>query len=111
SSRLFQEVRERRGLAYATYAFASSYGEAGTFGLYAGCTPGRADQVVELLVAELRRLADHGLDAEELARGVGQLRGNLVLGLEDNGSRMSRLGRAEIVHGEWTPLAEMIDRI
>ncbi|MFH5822518.1 M16 family metallopeptidase [Georgenia sp. AZ-5] len=111
SSRLFQEVREKRGLAYSTYAFASSYAEAGTFGLYAGCAPANVPQVVELLRTEWERLAADGITAEELRRGVGQLRGNMVLGLEDNGSRMSRLGRAEIVHGELTSLDEMIERI
>ncbi|MPV38681.1 M16 family metallopeptidase [Georgenia subflava] len=111
SSRLFQEVREKRGLAYSTYAFASSYAEAGTFGLYAGCAPGNVPQVVELLRAEWGRLATDGITVEELERGVGQLRGNMVLGLEDNGSRMSRLGRAEIVHGELTSLDELIARI
>ncbi|UNX55923.1 insulinase family protein [Georgenia sp. TF02-10] len=111
SSRLFQEVREKRGLAYSTYAFASSYAEAGTFGLYAGCAPGNAAEVTRLLAAEWDRLATDGITDVELARGVGQLRGNLVLGLEDNGSRMSRLGRAEIVHGELTSLDEMIERV
>jgi len=111
SSRLFQEIREKRGLAYSTYAFASSYAEAGTFGLYAGCAPGNVEQVTELLGAEWGRLAEEGISEEELSRGVGQLRGNLVLGLEDNGSRMSRLGRAEIVHGELTSLDELVARI
>ncbi|MFD1504177.1 insulinase family protein [Georgenia yuyongxinii] len=111
SSRLFQEIREKRGLAYSTYAFASSYAEAGTFGLYAGCAPGNVTQVVELLTTEWDRLVRDGISEDELRRGVGQLRGNMVLGLEDNGSRMSRLGRAEIVHGELTSLDEMIDRI
>ncbi|WP_127130754.1 pitrilysin family protein [Georgenia sp. SYP-B2076] len=111
SSRLFQEIREKRGLAYSTYAFASSYAEAGTFGLYAGCAPGNVSQVVELFTAEWDRLVADGITDDELLRGVGQLRGNMVLGLEDNGSRMSRLGRAEIVHGELTSLDEMIERI
>ncbi|KAE8762998.1 M16 family metallopeptidase [Georgenia thermotolerans] len=111
SSRLFQEIREKRGLAYSTYAFASSYAEAGTFGLYAGCAPGNVTQVVELLTAEWDRLVRDGVGEDELRRSVGQLRGNLVLGLEDNGSRMSRLGRAEIVHGELTGLDELIEQI
>ncbi|WP_448071652.1 M16 family metallopeptidase [Georgenia yuyongxinii] len=111
SSRLFQEIREKRGLAYSTYAFASSYAEAGTFGLYAGCAPANVTQVVELLTTEWDRLVRDGISEDELRRGVGQLRGNMVLGLEDNGSRMSRLGRAEIVHGELTSLDEMIERI
>lgn len=111
SSRLFQEVRERRGLAYATYAFASSYAEAGTVGLYAGCAPENTTRVVELLGQELDRIASEPLPAEELARAIGQLCGNLVLGLEDTGSRMARLGRAEIVHGEVATLAETLERI
>ncbi|MFC7405295.1 M16 family metallopeptidase [Georgenia alba] len=111
SSRLFQEVREKRGLAYATYAFASSYAEAGTFGLYAGCAPDKVEEVTTLLGTEWQRLAEEGISEEELRRGIGQLRGNIVLGLEDNGSRMSRLGRAEIVHGELVGLDELIARI
>src|SRR5690606_6477327 len=74
SSRLFQEIREKRGLAYSTYAFASSYAEAGTFGLYAGCAPGNVERVTELLVSEWDRLAADGITADELVRGVGQLR-------------------------------------
>lgn len=111
SSRLFQEVREKRGLAYATYSFASTYAEAGIFGLYAGCAPGNVGDVVGLLAAEWQRLADEGLEAEELSRGIGQLRGSMVLGLEDNGSRMSRLGRSEIVHGELRTLDETVEHI
>jgi len=111
SSRLFQEIRERRGLAYSTYAFASSYAEAGTVGLYAGCAPENTAQVVELLGEELDRIAAAPLPAEELERAIGQLSGNLVLGLEDTGSRMSRLGRAEIVHGELTTVAETLERV
>lgn len=111
SSRLFQEVREKRGLAYTTYSFAAGHGGLGTFGLYAGCAPAKAGQVEELLVHELERLADGGITAAELTRSVGQLRGSLVLGLEDSGSRMSRLGRAELVYGELYSLEESLDRI
>ncbi|WP_434056396.1 M16 family metallopeptidase [Georgenia sunbinii] len=111
SSRLFQEVRERRGLAYSTYAFASSYAEAGTIGLYAGCSPENTGQVVELLGEELDKVAAAPLPADELSRAIGQLSGNLVLGLEDTGSRMSRLGRAEIVHGELTTVDDALERI
>lgn len=111
SSRLFQEVRERRGLAYSTYSFASTYAEAGVFGLYAACTPQRVGDVVRVLHDELDRLAAHGISEEELVRGIGQLRGSLVLGMEDNGSRMTRLGRAEIVHGELLTLDAVLGRI
>ncbi|GAB3252716.1 M16 family metallopeptidase [Kineosporia babensis] len=111
SSRLFQEIREQRGLAYAVYSFASGYSDSGYFGLYAGCTPSRVDEVVALMVAELRRLAADGLPEDELVRAHGQLAGGLVLGLEDTGSRMSRLGKAELVHGEYLGLDRALERI
>jgi predicted Zn-dependent peptidase len=99
SSRLFQEIRERRGLAYSVYSFASGYSDSGWFGLYAGCAPAKVDEVVTLLHAGLEELAEHGVGDGELARAKGQVGGGLVLGLEDSGSRMTRLGRAELVHG------------
>ncbi|AEG43994.1 pitrilysin family protein [Isoptericola variabilis] len=111
SSRLFQEIREKRGLAYTTYSFASGHGGLGTFGLYAGCAPAKVDQVTGLLVAELERLAEDGITDAELERSVGQLSGGLVLGLEDTGSRMSRLGKAELVYGELLTLEESLERI
>ncbi|MDO8144592.1 MULTISPECIES: pitrilysin family protein [Isoptericola] len=111
SSRLFQEIREKRGLAYATYSFAQGHGGLGTFGLYAGCTPGRTDEVVTMLGAELDRLAEDGITVAELDRSVGQLSGGLVLGLEDTGSRMSRLGRSELVLGELMTVDESLERI
>ena len=103
SSRLFQEIREKRGLAYSTYSFSSGYTEAGLFGLYAGCTPAKVEEVVSVMDAQWRALAADGITADELRRAVGQLRGSLVLGLEDTGSRMARLTRSEISLGElWT---------
>jgi len=111
SSRLFQEIRERRGLAYSVYSFASGYSDAGYFGLYAGCAPAKVDQVLALLRAGLEDLAEHGLDDTELARAHGQISGGLVLGLEDSGSRMSRLGKAELVHGEYVSLDESLRRV
>jgi predicted Zn-dependent peptidase len=111
SSRLFQEIRELRGLAYSVYSFASGYSDSGYFGLYAGCTPAKVDEVISLLVSELHRLADDGVPEEELNRAHGQLRGGLVLGLEDTGSRMSRLGKAELVHGQYLGLDESLERI
>jgi predicted Zn-dependent peptidase len=111
SSRLFQEVREKRGLAYSVYSFAQSYSDAGYFGLYAGCAPAKLDQVLALMRAELERLAEGGITEDELERGIGQLRGGLVLGMEDTGSRMSRLGKAELVYGEYVGLDEALQRI
>ncbi|MBT2514267.1 pitrilysin family protein [Arthrobacter sp. ISL-30] len=111
SSRLFQEIREKRGLVYSTYSFASSYADAGYFGMYAGCTPTKVRQVLELLGVELDKLAAHGITDEELRKAVGQLCGGIVLALEDTGSRMSRLGRAELVSGEFQDIDETLRQI
>jgi predicted Zn-dependent peptidase len=111
SSRLFQEVREKRGLAYSVYSFASHFADAGLFGLYAGCAPRRATEVLEICRDEVRRIARDGISAEELDRARGQSRGSLVLGLEDTGSRMSRLGKSELVHGELLSVDEVLARV
>jgi predicted Zn-dependent peptidase len=111
SSRLFQEIRERRGLVYTTYSFASNYADTGAFGLYAGCNPANADVVEELLHAELEKIAEHGVTDVELERAKGQISGGLVLGLEDTGSRMSRLGMAELIHGELLSIDDSLERI
>ena len=111
SSRLFQQIREQRGLAYSVYSFASGHSDSGYFGLYAGCAPSKVDEVVRLLRAGLEELAADGVTAEELARANGQICGGLVLGLEDSGSRMSRLGKAELVHGEFVNLDTSLARV
>lgn len=111
SSRLFQEVREKRGLAYSTYSFSASYADAGYFAMYAGCSPAKTGQVIKLLSAELERLASEGVSPEELRRAVGQLSGGMVLSLEDSGSRMTRLGRAELVSGEFLGLDLTLERV
>ena len=111
SSRLFQEIREKRGLAYSTYSFSAAYSDAGYFGMYAGCSPSRTREVLDLLAAELERLAADGVDQGELAKALGQISGGMVLGLEDSGSRMSRLGRAELVTGEFIDIEESLARI
>jgi predicted Zn-dependent peptidase len=111
SSRLFQRIREERGLAYSVYSFGSSYSDTGIFGVYAGCQPGKADEVLGLVAAELADVAAGGLDADEVARGRGQMRGSIVLGLEDSGSRMTRIGKSELVYGEVLGVDELIARI
>jgi len=111
SSRLFQEVREKRGLAYSVYSYSEQYAETGMFGVYAGCLPGKVDQVLALCRDELAKVAEHGITDEELARGIGQMRGSLVLGMEDTGSRMSRLGKSELVYDELMPIDEVLRRI
>lgn len=111
SSRLFQEIRERRGLTYAVYSFSPSYSDAGMFGMYAGCSPAKATQVAELLLAEFHRLAADGVTEDEVARAVGQLGGASALAFEDSDTRMSRLGRAEITLGEFIDLDESLRRL
>jgi predicted Zn-dependent peptidase len=111
SSRLFQEVREHRGLAYSVYSFASHYADSGLVGVAVGCLPDRLDEVLEVVRVELSRIAAHGITAEELARGKGQLVGGLVLGLEDSASRMMRLGKAELVYAEVLGIDEVTARI
>jgi predicted Zn-dependent peptidase len=111
SSRLFQEIREKRGLAYSVYSFSPGYSDAGLFGLYAGCSPAKAGQVAELLLGEFRRFAEGGVTDDELARAVGQLGGASALALEDSDTRMSRLGRSEITLGEFADLDESLRRL
>jgi predicted Zn-dependent peptidase len=111
SSRLFQEVREKRGLAYSVYSYASQYADAGAFGVYAGCQPKKLREVLSLCRAELADLAESGITPDELALGIGQLRGGTVLGLEDTGSRMSRIGKGELVYGEHLSVDAVLDLI
>jgi predicted Zn-dependent peptidase len=111
SSRLFQELRERRGLAYSVYSFTNQYADSGTFGVYAGCAPGKADEVLALTRGELARVAEHGITEEEIARGKGMLKGSLVLGLEDTGSRMSRLGKGELLYDELLTVDQVLSAV
>lgn len=111
SSRMFQEVREIRGLAYSVYSFASHHSDGGVLGVTVGCLPAKKDEVLATVRAELAKVAAEGITAEEVERGKGQLKGSLVLGLEDSGSRMSRLGKAELVYDELLTIDEVIDRI
>jgi predicted Zn-dependent peptidase len=111
SSRLFQEVRERRGLAYSVYSYASHAADAGTFCVGAGCLPGKLDDVLRVVRSELATLRADGITEDELRRGKGQLRGGLVLGLEDSGARMSRIAKAELLYDELPSVEEMIARL
>jgi len=111
SSRLFQEVREKRGLAYSVYSFASQHADTGLWGIYVGCLPSKADEVLSICSAEVAKVVDGGLTDEELERGKGQVRGGIVLGLEDPSSRMTRLGKAELVYPSLEPVDEVIASI
>ena len=110
SSRLFQEVRERRGLAYSVYAWRTGFDDAGMVGIYAGTAPGRAEKTARVLLDVLKALAD-GVSARELAVAKGNLIGSLALGLEDSGARMARIGRSLLVHDELPSVEEVVARL
>ena len=111
SSRLFQEVREKRGLAYSVYSFSSQHADSGIWGVYAGCLPAKADEVLSICRDEIAKVISGGLTGDELDRGKGQLRGSIVLGLEDPSSRMSRLGKSELVYPRLEPVDEILAAI
>jgi predicted Zn-dependent peptidase len=111
SSRLFQEVREKRGLAYSVYSFSGQHADTGVWGIYVGCLPSKADEVLAICTEEISRLVDGGLTDAELTRGKGQVRGSIVLSLEDPSSRMSRLGKSELVYPRLEPVDEVLAAI
>ncbi len=111
SSLLFQQIREQRGLAYSVYSYTSQYADTGLFGVYAGCAPGKVDEVLALTREELARVARDGVTDEEVARGKGMLKGAVVLGLEDTGSRMSRLGKGELLYDELLSVDDVLARV
>ncbi|WP_406145558.1 M16 family metallopeptidase [Streptomyces sp. NBC_01012] len=111
SSRLFQEVREKRGLAYSVYSYTSSFADCGLFGVYAGCRPSQVHDVLKICRDELDRVATDGLGADEIGRAVGQLAGSTVLGLEDTGALMNRIGKSELCWGEQMSVDDMLAKI
>jgi predicted Zn-dependent peptidase len=111
SSRLFQEVREQRGLAYTIYSFGSQNVDSGYFAIGGACTPRNLPDVLGICRDELAKVASAGLTVEEFERGKGQLRGSLVMGLEDSSSRMTRIGKAELVPGGVLSIDETLARI
>src|SRR6201992_2222405 len=90
SSRLFQEIREKRGLAYSVYSFGSQNADTGMWGIYVGCLPSKADDVLSICTSEVEKLVSGGLTDAELERGKGQMRGSIVLGLDGPSSRVSQ---------------------
>jgi predicted Zn-dependent peptidase len=111
SSRLFQEVREKRGLVYSIYSYAAQYSETGSFSVYAGAAPKRIHEVLAIVRDELERVVADGLTEAELERGKGHLKGSLVLGMEDTSGRMTRLGKSELTYGEILSLDEVVRRV
>lgn len=111
SSRLFQEVREKRGRVYTIHSFMSSYLDCGYFAVYAGTSAEWAQEVIEVTLGELARVAREGLAPAELARAKSQLKGNLLLSLESTDSRMNRLAHNEIYFGRQISIDEIAQRI
>jgi predicted Zn-dependent peptidase len=111
SSRLFQEIREKRGLVYTVYSFAHHYTGTGIFGVYAGTTKEKVNEVVEIIKKELADVAANGITEEELERGKGALRGGLVLGLEETNARMTRIAKGELLYGEYMSLDDTLSKI
>ncbi|MFE0100997.1 M16 family metallopeptidase [Streptomyces sp. NPDC059009] len=111
SSRLFQEVREKRGLAYSVYSYTSGFADCGLFGVYAGCRPSQVDDVLKICRDELDHVAEHGLSDDEIGRAIGQLAGSTVLGLEDTGALMNRIGKSELCWGEHMSVDDMLAKI
>jgi len=107
SSRLFQEIRERRGRAYSVYSFLSSFRDAGYLGIYVGTAGEWVEEVIGVITSELHAVACDGLRPDELARSKNQLKGNLLLGLETSDSRMSRVAKNEVYFKRDFPLAEV----
>ena len=111
SSRLFQEIRERRGLAYSVYSFQSSYADAGLFGMAAGTSPAHVTEVARLMSSELKSIAEEGITADELSRIRGNIAGASALALESSDARMMRLGRSELSTGEFVDRDEGLLRL
>jgi predicted Zn-dependent peptidase len=111
SSRLFQSVREERGLVYDVYAAANQYHDAGYFQIYAGTSPDRLTETISAIMTELKRLKDEPVSEEELQRTRGRMRAALILSLEDSGSRLSIMAGNEIVEHRFIPLEETVARI
>lgn len=111
SSRLFQNIREKRGLAYAVFSGLSAYRDAGSFTIYAGCANEAVGEVVDLIVEELRAVKQTQVPAAELQRAKDHLKGSLMLGLENTASRMSHVARQEIYFGRQVGLDETLQGI
>jgi len=111
ASRLFQEVREQRGLAYSVYSYRAAFDDSGFLAVYAGTAPERLQETLDVVETELAKLVADGLPAAELDAAKGHLTGSIAMSLETSASRMRRLGRSELVEGEIPTLDEVIARI
>ena len=111
SSRLFQRIREERGLAYSVYSYHSLYKDSGNFAVYVGTRPANVNEVLSIIQNEIETIKRSGVAVDELARAKEHLKGQLVLGLESTRNRMTRLGRSELTHGEILSIDELVARV
>ncbi|MGI5902485.1 MAG: M16 family metallopeptidase [Desulfitobacteriia bacterium] len=111
SSRLFQEIREQRGLAYSVYSYHSTYVDTGLFAVYAGTSLAKVEEVIKCIVEQLDCLKENGITEEELRKTKAQIKGSLYLGLESVSSRMSRLGKTELAFGKVKTVDETVEQI
>ena len=111
SSRLFQRIRERHGLAYSVFSFIETYFDTGLFGVYAGTEPRQAEKTLKMIRNEVEKLTKRTISQSLLRRTKDQLKGNLILGLESVSARMHRLAKMELYNSEWLSLDEVVDRI
>ena len=111
SSRLFQEIREKRGLAYSVGTYTTCYREAGAFAVYAGTSPDSVDEVIEISLAEMRKVRADNITEIELQRAKNQVRSGMVMGQESMSNRMTRIGKSEVTYGRIVPLEEITAKI
>ena len=111
SSRLFQEIREKRGLAYSVYSFSHSHEDTGMLGLYAGISPENIEQVLHLINEQLSLLAQKPIPEAELSAAKEYIKGNMYINAESNDSRMNRLARNELLFGRYVPFEEIEGKI
>ncbi len=111
SSRLFQRVREELGLVYSIYSYPSTYRDVGLMTIYAGTSASQLERVIETITGELKDLKKNGVTAEELLRVKEQMKGNFILSMEGTGSRMSSMGKSELLLGKIFTQQETLDNI
>lgn len=111
SSRLFQEIREQRGLAYSVYSYHSTYADTGLFAIYAGTSPNKTEEAIKCIIEEMNKLKNESISEEELKKTQAQIKGNLFLGLESVSARMSRLGKTELSFGKVKTAEEAVEKL
>ena len=111
SSRLFQKIREEKGLVYSIYSYPSSYKNAGLFTIYAGMNPEHLGEVLKLITNEINILVEKGIPERDIAKSKEQLKGNYILGLESTSSRMNGIGKSEVLLGKILSAQEVLDKI